>query len=303
MFENQSNESGGTPAADSGITYTSTSDPEHNTNPEKVVPDNAGKEVQENHASTGEQPGEESSKSVPKKKPGGFQKKIDRLNNTNAELLARIAALEGNKVEKPIDPKAEKKAKAPAEVDPNAPKIEDYENAIDFLTAHNEYTAEKAVKNYEKSKTEAATKEAAEKIYSEKQDKFDEQLEPLLQVEPKFVERAAELYKAGMVTPQLEDAILDSPIGPQITLHLMNNPEELKIIKGMSREHTYRAIALLEASLGTPGVKQQPIAAVKQTNAAPPIKPIGKQASTAAKRPEDMDQEEYEAWRFGSRTQ
>lgn len=121
-------------------------------------------------------------------------------------------------------------------------------------------------------------------------------MDGILEKVPDFYERAAALYQQGLVTPAMESAILDSPVGEMVTLYFMAKPEELAKLAQASEAQVYRTVALVEAHLlqGQAGQQQAQQGTVKRTTtAAAPITPVKPSANTQASIRDDVP---YEDW-------
>jgi hypothetical protein len=100
-------------------------------------------------------------------------------------------------------------------------------------------------------------------------------------------------------------AIQESEIGPQLAYELARKPEELMRLAKLPVRSAIREIGKFEAQLlsrstnGSEGAKP-----VAHSQAPPPIRPVGSGGPTATKRPDEMSFQEYKAWhrqRYGRR--
>lgn len=268
------------------ITYESTSHPVQDAGESQdSTTTDEGLESQE------EKPESEGSEGTKKKAPGSVRKKIkiEHLTNEVSQLKAQLAQLQGQSA-----------PKEQAGSDPDKePSETDYENVLDYLKAHQKWTAKQELQSYTKEQKELSQQQAAEAAYQVKEQAYVERLMPLAQADPELVDRLEQYEQQGLITKHLESAVFDSPMGEKITEYLDKNPQDFLKFQGLTEAQTYKAIGLLEAKLSNP--QGQEAAAVRKTSAAAPIKPIGKQASTANKKPEEMTQEEIEAWRYSNR--
>jgi hypothetical protein len=92
------------------------------------------------------------------------------------------------------------------------------------------------------------------------------------------------------MTPPMQQAIMESDIGPKLAYYLANNPDEAEKIAAMSPIGAIRTLGRIEERLAT----AKP--AVQTTNAPPPIRPTGARAAVT-KDPGKMSDAEYAKWR------
>jgi hypothetical protein len=171
--------------------------------------------------------------------------------------------------------------------------MNDFENVLDYLKAHQKWESAQAIKSFKETETKTAMEQKAAQEYQEKQAAFDERLEAIVDKVPDFYERAADLYRQGLVTPEMERAVLDSPVGEMVTLYYMAHPHEMQELVGKSEAQVYRAVALVEAKLV--GV-QQPVVG-KQTRAAAPINPVKSSTGTQRSLTDDLPYDEWKKLR------
>jgi hypothetical protein len=116
---------------------------------------------------------------------------------------------------------------------------------------------------------------------------------------PEYVEAVSDPALQQYVTPTISDAIVTSPLGPQLSYHLATHREELATIAKMRPTQQAIALGKIEAKLET--LKAAPKSApkpktVQQTRAPAPPTPVGN-GSAPTKRPEDMSVAEYMEYR------
>lgn len=224
---------------------------------------------------------------VKKQKPGKWERQLERERAEKAEMAARL-----EKLEKLVSGKSD-----PAEDAP--PKIEDFENVLDFIKAERDYELEKFKKSLaeERNKTDEVSKQQVE--FEKKLQAYDLREAKIIAENPDYIENLTELAEAGHITQPMIEVIYDSDIGEKIALHLTKNPDEAALISTLSGPQLYRVMGMLEARL-TSGNQSQENTGVRQTKAAPPINPV-KIQSKSQKDPKDMDQREYEEWLYSGR--
>lgn len=101
-----------------------------------------------------------------------------------------------------------------------------------------------------------------------------------------------------VMTPALQEALMDSDKGPELVYHLAKNPAEAERLNGLSDRQMNREIGRLEATLGTTTTtKAAPTPPAARTTTAPPPATPGTPASAPANTdPSKMGQTEFESW-------
>ena len=226
------------------------------------------------------------------KKLGGYQRRIQNLSAENQRLAQELEQL--RQAQNPQKAQTPEKQPAAAQVKADGePDMNDFENVLDYLKAHQKWESAQAIKSFKETETKTAMEQKAAQEYQEKQAAFDERLEAIVDKVPDFYERAADLYRQGLVTPEMERAVLDSPVGEMVTLYYMAHPHEMQELVGKSEAQVYRAVALVEAKLV--GV-QQPVVG-KQTRAAAPINPVKSSTGTQRSLTDDLPYDEWKKLR------
>lgn len=229
------------------------------------------------------------------KKMGGYQRRIHHLSNENLLLRQQLAEFQQQQ-QQPAGGKRPEQQAAVAKAQDGEPDIDDFENVLDYLKAHNQWSSEQALKSFKVEQETTAKQQQAQAEYETKQSSFNERVEGLLDNVPDYFERAAALYQQGLITPSIESAILDSPVGEMVTLYFMANPNELAQLAQGTEAQAYRAVALIEAHLlqGQVGQQQAQQGTVKRTTtAAAPITPVKPSATTQSSIRDDVPYEEW----------
>lgn len=94
----------------------------------------------------------------------------------------------------------------------------------------------------------------------------------------------------SLLTPTIAHVVLDSDVAPKLMVYMAENPKDVERIASLSPARQAAEIGKLEAKLS----EAKP---VKASNAPSPIKPIGSRGSVASNNPEEMDADEYRAFR------
>lgn len=221
--------------------------------------------------------------------PKGVQKRIDRAVRQKYEAEARtkileerVAAMESQQTPQPSTRQAE----------PSEPTIDKFDNFDDYVAAKAEYIAKKQIESTltERELRQKAAHEAAERTKTA--DSWAKRIDAATVEIPDFEEVLAS--SDVPMTASMQQAIMESDIGPKLAYYLASNPDQATAIAGMSPVGAIRAIGRIEERLAT--TKPE----VKTTNAPAPIKPVGTRA-TVAKDPGKMSDAEYEKWRKSGR--
>jgi len=209
------------------------------------------------------------------RKKNGYEKLKLRLEKERAEKAELQAKLQ------------EIQTKAPPAKTDAEPKLEDFEDWSDFIKATAKYEASNALKETEKKTREQQLRAEAET----KQKTFHEKSREYAKSVPDFGEAIEELDDSGLMTPLVNQAIVESDMGPQLAYYLAQNPEEALKVSKMAYGEMNRYLGKLELKLEA---KTPP----KTTNAPPPITPARGSASASLNPYErDLTPEEYKAWR------
>jgi hypothetical protein len=217
------------------------------------------------------------SSEAPKKK-GGFQRKLERANAEIELLRTNLAKLTPQEVKAPID-----------DTEPTEDK---FENVLDYLKAHQKWEVAQGIKSFQDNQKQAVSEQAKQLEYQSKVSRVDEQLAEAPDAYPDYLGKVQEMIETGLVSAELEMAVLNCDESAKVSYYLATHPEDLFALQGLSEVAVNRAIAKLEAHLEGQGV-----AAVRTTRAAAPITPVKPNASTATKNPDEMSMEDYNAYR------
>lgn len=234
---------------------------------EEQTPDNPDTGNEEEQATEPPQETEEH-------KTSKFQRRLDRQKQARIaaeaearELRDKIAALEGKATE----------------TRQGEPSIDDFEDYAEYSKALARYEVKQTLDGIDREKSEAKQKEEARA----KQQRWNDSVDAAIDEMPDFEEV---VYDPSLIiSPAMQDAIVESDIGPKIAYHLGNNPDIAKSILALSPTRQIAEIGKLE-------VKLTAKAPVTTSKAPEPIKPVGVNGKTI-KAPQDMSQAEFEKWR------
>ena len=224
-----------------------------------------------------EKPAEES---IPK----GVQKRIDRAVRQKYEAEARAKILEER-----VSAMEARQSQAPQQRQSTngEPTIDKFDNFDEYVAAKAEYIAKKQI---ESTLTEREMRQRAEYETAERQktvDSWNKRVASATADMPDFEEVLAS-SDVPMTLP-MQQAIMESDIGPKLAYYLANNPDEAEQIAGMSPIGTIRALGRIEERLSAKPTKTP-------TSMPPPIKSLGTKA-IVTKDPGKMSDAEYEKWR------
>ena len=215
----------------------------------------------------------------------GVQKRIDKITRQKYEAEARskmleerVAAMESRQ----YAPQQQRQA------DDSEPTIDKFDNFDQYVAAKAEYIAKKQIESTlsEREKRQSAEREATERTKTV--DSWNKRIAAATAEMPDFEEVLAS--SDVPMTPPMQQAIMESDIGPKLAYYLANNPDEAEKIAGMSPIGAIRTLGRIEERLSN----SKP--AVKSTDAPPPIRATGSNA-TVTKDPHKMSDAEFAAWR------
>lgn len=215
--------------------------------------------------------------------PKGVQKRIDRAVRQKYEAEARAKMLEERLAA--LEQRAAPKQQVQDDSEPTIDKFEDFDQ---YVAAKAEWIASRKI---EQTLTEREKRQAAEREATERQktvESWNKRLEQATAEMPDF-EDVVSSSDVPMTEP-MQQAIMESDVGPKLAYYLASHPEEALSIARMSPLSAIRSLGRIEERLAT----QKPIS--KPTSAPEPIKPVGTRAAVA-KDPGKMSDAEYAKWR------
>ena len=221
--------------------------------------------------------------------PKGVQKRIDRAVRQKYEAEARakmleerVAAMESRQ-QQPVHRQQN---------DDSEPTIDKFDNFDQYVAAKAEWIASRTINKTltEREAQQKAAYEAAERTKTA--DSWNKRIAAATAEMPDFEEVLAS--SEVPMTNSMQQAIMESEVGPKLAYYLATNQDEAEKIAGMSPIGAIRALGRIEERLAT----VKPV--VQTTNTPPPIKPVGSRA-TVAKDPGKMSDAEYEKWRRSGR--
>lgn len=221
----------------------------------------------------------------PKRKRGGFQKKIARLEDEKEYW--RKKALEGS--EKPAQ-KADDQKK-PEKRDDARPDPKDFDDYDAYNEALTDWKVDQKLKERdEKRQTETKVSEFKQS-QEQKRQRYEEGMEAARELYDDFDE-VIESYDRPLTIGMMQ-ALVDSEIGPQVAYYLAKHPKEAQRIEKMtSLVEINKAIGKIEAKVEAQQEGKGDADEPKTTKSPPPINPV-KGSSKSKKDPDDLSYEEY----------
>lgn len=214
------------------------------------------------------------------------QEDLDRIvksvrENTRYTVRREMKAFyKGRESTQPQEQRQEKKEE-------KEPARGDYGTYEEFIEARADFRARKATRDesakVEREKGERSAHEARQKTFATFQKNMREKFQDI-------DERLEDLGDVPM-WPAVQDAIAESPLGPEIFDDLVKNPKELERLSEMSQAAAVREIGRLEARFEATAKKADPQQQQQQTKQAskapPPIAPPSGEPAASSDLPRD----------------
>jgi len=249
-------------------------------------PEPIGEQKKEEPKAEEPKPEEPKEEAVPK----GVQKRIDRAVRQKYEAEARAKMLE-ERLEK-LERMGQTQPQQQHIAQNDRPTIDKFDNFDDYVAATAEWIADQKIQKTltEREKQQAAEREAAERTKTV--ESWNKRLAQATVEMPDFEDVVAS--SDVPVTPPVQQAIMESDVGPKLAYYLASHPDEASAIAAMAPIGAIRALGRLEERLAS----QKPN--IKPTSAPEPIKPVGTRAAVS-KDPGKMSDAEYAKWRKSGR--
>lgn len=225
-----------------------------------------------------------------KKHKGGFQRRIDELTRRVAEERRekeRLLALVETTVKKPETTQQQQTQIA-------EPLRDQYETYEEYLEARATYRAEKAVETRIQAIERQRQEQAEQARLAEAQRAWSTRVAQATEKIPDFFEVVGN--SSVQLTPTINQAIVESNVGPQVAYFLAQNPAEAARIAALSPARQAAEIGKLEDRVTKPA---------KASSAPEPIKPVGSRSQVSDllsdKLPFDQWAKNFEKSFYGSR--
>ena len=194
----------------------------------------------------------------PKKKGGGFQKRIDKLTRTVYELQAKLESERHTKNASPADEKE--------------PKRDDFEDLESYQRSLAEHTAKRVVKEHHAQEAEARKQESAREANARRKQSWESHVEKVSEKHDDGDDVIEHFVANVNLHAYALDAIIESELGGEIAYYLGKHDEEAERISKLTPPRQALEIGKLEVKLSTP----------KKPSAAPaPIDPVGGKGSAS----------------------
>jgi len=190
------------------------------------------------------------------------QAEKERLLRENAAAAEEIRQLKAENAKYKQPEKPEAKAKDFSQ----EPNIQDYDDALEYSRDIAKYEAIQAFK------------QGTSKLTQQKQiDAYNESIELVKASKPDFEEKASALVDSGLVTPEIESAVLSSNLKAELTYHLAQYGGDLMALRGIPKELLPNAIKEIESFIKKGGAQPEK---PRVTQATPPITPPSSNGKT-----------------------
>ena len=206
----------------------------------------------------------------PKKKMGGFQKRIQKLSSRLAAQEEEIARLRAGVTAPKAEPQTISKPEPPNE-DPFASYSEFKAAERKYFEDLADWKAEEKLNAREQSR-KAETEAAKQKEQADQaRTTWNERLAAAHEAHPDLEDLLEE--QDLPTTPAMAQALMDSDLGGELLHHLATHPEECRRIAGLSPVGSVRALGQIEAQL-IAAKKTADVAPKKATSAPAPLAPL-----------------------------
>lgn len=231
----------------------------------------------------------------PKKKMGGFQKRIQKLTTRLAVQEEEIARLRAGATAAP--------ARQPeALAEPQPPDENSFNSYAEFKAAERkfiadlaDYKAEMKLQARDKAKAQESEAAKAKERETEVQTTWTKQLEAAHAAHPDLEELLEEDLPA---TPAMMQTIVGSAYGGEMLHHLASHPEECRRIASLTPHGQQVALGRIEDEISAR--KPNPEPQKRTTSAPPPLQPL-KGSGTVAKDPSKQSDDEWYRTRLAQR--
>lgn len=222
------------------------------------------------------------------------EKKPDARNYSQDEvdrILAKVRKNERYRTKKEVEafyagrdsavPKQEQ-AKTDADKEPLRADFDSYE---EFLEARTDHRARKAARE----ETSKATNETKQQQVSESRQKVAQEFQKQMRTKFPNIDDLIEEVGDAPVYSGVQEAIMESPLGPEIFNELLTNPKEFERLAALSEAAAIREIGKLEARLEAKAPKAETKETKPASKAPAPVTPPGGATASTSEGPSDKD--------------
>jgi hypothetical protein len=217
-----------------------------------------------------------------------------RIQELADQLRQPAAAARSAEPSPPAAPEPAPAATAPSVKDherfmamPDAPKVENFDSFEQWTVAMQIFVADKRFEERDAATKQEQTKERQVTAQRERQGAFNERIADARTTDPQFFDRltpeilalkpfhALEKGERPTALNAIAEELLDSPVAPQLMLHLSEHPEELQRLGAIRDPRTLvREFARLEARFDNEAAPTKPAAPTPKTVSAAPAPPV-----------------------------
>lgn len=218
---------------------------------------------------------------------GETQRERDRIASELESLRqerAKIAAMQ----QAPSQPMREAMQPVPAASDDQEPSEDQFTDYATFVKAQAKWQAREAIRAFQQELRANEEKQREAQWHFQRDQSFAERLAEARTANPEFdtlVNR-----EDIELSPPMIDVIKDSPVAPQLMLHLAQFPDDAQRIQSLHPMLAYGEMKKLEARVEFASQRSTgPSSAPMISQARPPIRPVGSAPSGTVDDPADMD--------------
>ena len=252
----------------------------------------------DSEASENEQDEDKAEKEKPKKKSGGFQRRINKLNS---RLSAKEEEAEYWRQEylKAKAPNNREEKSVVVKKDDGKPRADDFETHEEYIEALTDWKTEQKLNAFE----EKRRSEKVQKDYQTRAQTHAERVKAFSAKHEDFAEVIDEVSDIR-VPGALQELIIDSEFGPELMYELAKDREELERICAMSPIKAAKAIGRIEDKLESRSKSKTESSFINKKKPVNPPTPIRSRSDKATKPSiydENISQAQYEALRQAER--
>jgi hypothetical protein len=215
------------------------------------------------------------------------QKRIDELTRKRHDAEQLAASERAKRVELEAELQRLKSTTTPT----SEPKVEDFETEAEYLKALVDWRTDARTRsNREGEIAKAKETSVGAEVVAER-----EVVKAVMEKgKEKFSDFDEKVFNKDLVlSPAVVRTVMAADKADEVIYYLATNPEESKLLSGMSGNRLAIEIGRIEERLSQPAPAAPP---KKTTNAPPPITPVRTTGATE-KDPSQMTPKEYRAWR------
>lgn len=246
----------------------------------------------ESEADDSQEPEAKDSENEKPKKKGGFQRRIDKLNQRASAAQQEAEYWKEQALKGASGPKSAEKVETPKADQAGKPDPDKFETHAEYVEALTDWKIEvkDKAKAAEARQSQLKTEqENAMKSHSERVNAFKEKTDNFMEV----LENVDDLP----VSPAVQELIVTSDHGPELMYELAKNRAEYERINKLSPLAAARELGKIESRIAAQSPDPKKTESKKITKAPQPISPVGQKGGASEKSPDEMPYQEYKKWR------